>query len=240
MTVTYLSRTALPRSRRAPLDGRVTPITVLVADAQLMLVDAVARALDAYDDLDVLGCRPTAGVATLQAAIDHAPDVALIDYWLPEIQGPALARELGCRVPDTRIIHLGWFHGPEQVEQSLASGAVGFVPKSIAIPKLATAVRHAADGEVPVLEAQLTNHVDAMTRHADLVEDLEERFSRLTAREFAVLQLLAGGATSLDIARRLDIAEATVRTHVQRILTKTDGRSQLRVVAMAREAGLVP
>lgn len=239
MTVTYLRTTGLSRRPEPALDDGVT-ITVLVADAQFTFADALAASLAAWDGLDVLSCRPTSGVAALKAALDHTPDVALLDYWLPEIQGPALVHELQGRTPDTKVVHLGWFHSPTQVEESLAAGSVGFLPKSVPVAVVAEAVRRAAGGELPVFEERLARHVGAMTDHTDLVENLEERFSKLTAREFAVLQLLAGGATSLDIARSLAIAEATVRTHVQRILTKTEAGSQLRAVAMAREAGLVP
>lgn len=240
MSVSYLHRDKVAKPSSSGFPEDVTVIHVLIADAQGLFSDALARCLADWEDFEVLADRPLTGVRALHTALEHKPDVALIDYWLAEMDGPVIARELLARLPDTKVIHLSWFHGPDQVEASLASGAVGFLPKSLSVPQVAEAIHRAVGGERPVFEERLSRMVDAITQRADYIDRQASRFNTLTARELGVLRELAGGYTVDQIGRRLGITYGTARTHVRRIVQKTQARSQLEVVAMAKEQGLVP
>lgn len=213
---------------------------VLVADAQYLFADALATALDACADVDPLPHRPTNAVEAIAAVTTARPGVALVDYWLPDMEGPAATRSILARVPQTRVLLLSWFHGPPQIEAGLAAGAVGFLPKSLAVAQVAEGVRRAAGGEHPVFGEELAAVAAAIAERGRYVELNARRFAALSPRELEVLRLLGGGLTADDIAQRLDIAEPTVRTHVHKILAKTDARSQLEAVAMARDVGILP
>lgn len=218
----------------------VEPIKVLIADAQLLFADALALALAWSPDVAVVDERPETGLAVLQTARAHHPDVALIDFWLPDMEAPVLVRELHERVPETNVIHLAWFHGPPQAQASLNAGAASFLPKSITVERLAEGVRRAHAGERPVFGEQLDRLVQTIKARADFIDLVGERFATLTPRELEVLQLLAGGLTMVEIAARLDVKQNTARTHVQNLLQKTGARSQLELVLLARDQGLVP
>ncbi|MEX2621767.1 MAG: response regulator transcription factor [Egibacteraceae bacterium] len=216
------------------------PIKVLIADAQLLFADALALALGWSPDLALVEERPQTALAVIQVVAVHRPEVALVDFWLPDMEGPVLVRELHERVPDTKVIHLAWFHGPQQAQASLDAGATGFLPKSITVERLAEGIRRAHVGEHPVFGEQLDRLMQTIAARAEFVALVGERFARLTPRELEVLQLLAGGLTMVDIAAKLDVKQNTARTHVQNLLHKTGARSQLELVVLARDQGLVP
>lgn len=239
MSVTYLHKDRVSRRRAVQSHDPMRPITVLVADAQVLFADALASCLAHWEELRVLDDRPSNGVEVLQAAMEGRPQVILVDYWLGGMGGPTVAREILTRLPATKVVHLSWFHGPPHVEESLASGAVAFLPKSLRVEQVAEAVQRAAAGESPVFEKELSRLVDTLSRRAGIQEDVATRFDQLTPRELDVLRHLASGATVQDIAGQLGIRVATARTHVQRVLVKTQARSQLEAVAMARDQGLV-
>lgn len=132
---------------------RVRPIKVLIVDSQLLLADALVRVLSQAPGFTVFSDTPTNGPDAVKAVVAHRPDVALIDYWLEGMDAWAPAQALLSRLPHLKIIHLSWFHGPTQVEDSLASGAVGFLPKKLPVAKIEEAIRRAHGGENPVFEA---------------------------------------------------------------------------------------
>lgn len=217
----------------------MTPVRVLIADTQTLFSDALARSLAAWEDLAVLGELPCTGVAAIQAAASHKPDVVLLDYWLAEMDGPVTARQLLARLPATKVLHLSWFHGRDQVEASLASGAVGFLPKGVRVPQVVEAIRRAVAGECPVFEERLGRMVGAIEQRADEVDGDAERFATLTPRELEVVRELARGAPVAEVARRLGITYGTARTHHRRVLAKTESSSNLEVIAKAKNQGLV-
>lgn len=231
------SESASPKSKTP---RGMTGITVLVADSQLLFSDALAGCLAKWEEFTVLDERPITGIEALQAAVDRRPDVALIDYWLTEMDGPAVTRHLLARPLGTKVFHLSWGHERTHVEISLASGAVGFLPKSLRVAKVAEAIRRAVSGESPVFENQLARMVDAIRKQSDSAEEQARRFRTLTPRQLEVLRELARGRTVGQIAQHLGITYGTARTHVTRILAKTGAASQLEVVAMARAQALVP
>ncbi|MGH2703666.1 MAG: response regulator [Actinomycetota bacterium] len=214
--------------------------TVLVADAQRLFSEALAIALSRYPDLDVVdNNHPTSGLAAVEAAIDLRPDVALLDYWMVGMEGPAAARAILRRLPTCKIMLLSWLHGPAQVQEALDAGVVGFLPKSLGVGQVVDAIRRARAGEVPVYLEELKELLRNIELRDSEVEDMARRLGSLTPREIQILTLLSFGRRIEDVASDLSIAPGTLRTHVHNILKKTGARSQLEALAMARHHGLI-
>lgn len=213
---------------------------MLVADAQLLFSDALCVALSASASLDVLPENPADGRKAIAIAIADKPDVALVDFWMPEVNGPAVARTLGAQAPSVKVLHLSWFHGPVQIEESLTSGAVGFLPKSVRVALVAEAIERAQAGECPVFEEQLMGLVHTIAARQEHLAVIQDRLASLTPRQLEILRLVGAGLTVTDVTKRLDLREGTVRTHIHNILEKTGARSQLEAVALARDQGLIP
>jgi DNA-binding NarL/FixJ family response regulator len=212
---------------------------VLVADARFMVSDALGAALADYDELVVLDDRPTTGLEALKAANAHGPDVALLDYWLPDMEGPAAISSLLEWAPQTRVLSLAWFHGSDHIKAALRAGAVGFLPKSVSVAKVAEGIRRAHQGDDPVFGEKVADAVQALRERAQAPDNTGQRFTDLTAREMQILQLLAAGLPGDGIANRLGISTATARTHVEHMMRKMDTSSRLEAVAMAREVGIL-
>lgn len=212
---------------------------VLVADADYLVADALAAALAALGDVEVADARPGHGRAVLQAAAGKRVDVVLVDYWLPDMAGAAVVRQLRARAAQAKVVVLSSGHAPSHVRDALMAGAAGFVPKSVSVARVAEAIARVTAGEYPVFEAELAEMVDDLEAREEATEDVDARFAALTPRELEVLQALAAGRASTAVAEDLSVSYATVRTHVNRILAKTATSSQLEVVALARERGIV-
>lgn len=240
VTIIYMQTGVCDRPEKGVSLPGMDGIRVLIGDAQYLFADALGAALSAYSDFTVLTDHPRRGIDVFHAAADRHPHIALLDYWLPDMDGATVIRELHHRVPDVKVITLSWFHGPEQVQAALQAGAVGFLPKGVSVAKVAEGLRRAHQGEDPVFGEKVADLVDRLRASNDALDDVSARFSNLTAREIEILQFLSSGLSVVAIARRLGITEATARTHISRILTKTEAGSQLEAVTMARVAGLVP
>ncbi|MFN2606561.1 MAG: LuxR C-terminal-related transcriptional regulator [Acidimicrobiales bacterium] len=220
-------------------EAAVTDITVLVADAQRLFADALITALSRQPDLRPSAECPTTGPATIQLLGRLRPDVALVDYWMPAMEGPAVTRAAASSSPRTKVLLLSWLHGPIQIREALASGAAGFLPKSIGLDELEAAIRRAHQGEPLVYGPQLAKLAgDIEARYQDASEQTG-RLDTLSPREVEVLQLLGDGRTPHEIAEALFISQGTVKNHIHRILRKTGAQSQLEAVAMARRALLI-
>lgn len=213
---------------------------MLIADAQVLFSDALAIALGCCEGLEILPDLPTEGRKAVAMAIADKPDIILVDYWMPEMDGPAVARTLAVQATETKVMHLSWFHGPIQIQESLASGAVGFLPKSVRVSLVAEAIVRAQAGESPVFEEQLQGLARTIATRQQYLADMQTRLASLTPRQLEILRLVGAGLMVTDVAKRLGLREGTVRTHIHNILDKTGARSQLEAVALARDEGLIP
>lgn len=213
---------------------------VLVADAQLLFADALSLALGRGRNLQVVKALPTSGKEAVAAIAADSPDVALLDYRLTGMEGPAVVRAVHAQAPATKVVHLSWFYGPDDVERSLAAGAAGFLPKNVRVSVIADAVRRVHHGERAVLAGRTAGLTPLPGPAApDDPPTPAALLATLTPRQMEILRLAADGLAVRDIARRLDISEGTVRTHIHNILSRTGTRSQLEAVALARDAGVL-
>ena len=217
----------------------VAPIRILFADSQRMFADALGRALKNDPDFQVLEEYPGGGPETIDAAVLFQPDVAVLDYWLAGMDGPAVCTAILDRVPKCRVILLSWFYRADHVQTAFDAGAVGFIPKSLTVAQLEKAIRRAHAGESPVFEQELAGLVGAVERRSDEAREVGARLATLTPQEIRVLILLSLGLSVNGICERLVISRGTARNHIQKILTKTGAHSQIEAVAIAQQYGLI-
>ncbi|WP_107483996.1 DNA-binding response regulator, partial [Streptomyces recifensis] len=175
------------------------------------------------DDIEVVA-QVAAGDAILTAALEHRPDVALLDIELPGLSGLDAAALLRERVPGCRVLILTTFGRPGYLRRAMEAGAAGFLVKDGPVEELAQAVRRVLAGETvvdPVLAAAA----------------LSAGPNPLTGRECEVLTASVDGATVADIAARLHLSESTVRNYLSSAIGKTGTRNRAEAVREARQRG---
>lgn len=216
----------------------VPTTTVLVADGQRLLAEALSRTLQGYPDLRTVGTVAPNGEAAIKAIERERPDVALVDYWMPGLDGPAVTRAVARSTPATKVLLMSWAHGPDHVQEALAAGAVGFLPKSLTVDQLVQAVRQAQDGHGLVYAEQLATLVEYLNGRLDDAERKGAALATLTARELEILALLCTRSSSEQLLPELGITAGTLKNHIHKILAKTGANTRLEAIEIARWAGL--
>lgn len=215
-------------------------IRVLIVDDQDLLRAAFAALLRATDGIDVVG-EAANGREAVDLAARLRPDVVLMDLRLPEVDG-VRATELileAAEPPRPGILVLTVFDLDDYVYAALRAGASGFLLKDSPPETLLTGVRTVADGGMlfgPTITRRL---VETYMRVPPPGSGIPVQLSGLTQRELAVLRLIATGATNAEIAEHLVLSEGTVKTHVNRAMTKLGVSSRAQAVVVAYESGLV-
>jgi DNA-binding NarL/FixJ family response regulator len=216
---------------------------VLVADDHGLIRAGVRMLLAAESDIEVVGEAATGDEAVALARELHA-DLVIMDLRMPGLDGVEATRQLieeGGGDPDelTRVLVLSTYKDDASVYDSLRAGASGFVVKDVAPQDLVPAVRSIAKGD-SWIDPSVAGTVLAALRIAPAQRPVQsELVARLTAREREVLQLMAAGLSNAEIRDRLVLSEATVRTHVSRILMKTGSRDRSSAVVLAFQSRLV-
>lgn len=219
--------------------GHGMSIAVLVVDGQALFAGALAGVLEDRFGFDVIDERPETAAEAIDAARRHRPDVVLLDAWLPDMQGPAATRVLKDRLPDCKVLMLAGFYSPQQIDDALGAGVVGYLPKSIAVDELADAIRQANAGTYPVDPEQLATLRRTLRHRSAVASEHAERLASLTQRELEVLRLLNQGRSTKEIAEHLWVSAKTAGNHIQRIFDKTNTSSRGEVLAIARETGFL-
>lgn len=211
--------------------------SVVLADDQ-ELVRSGLRALLEARGVDVLA-EAEHGRAAVEMTRSHRPDVLVMDIRMPVMDGIAATREIVAAGLPTRVLILTTYDLDEYVYQALRAGAAGFMLKASPPDRLVAAIHVVAGGEAllaPSLTQRLiAEHVRRPPPGVGVPEELQE----LTEREREVLVLVSRGLSNADIAATLVVSLATVKTHVNRILTKLGLRSRVQAVVTAYETGLV-
>jgi len=214
-------------------------IRVLIADDQALVRDGFGMILDAQPDIEVVG-----GAADGREAIEMTralrPDVVLMDIRMPEVDGIEATRRLmadGGAAP--RILMLTTFDQNEYVYEAMKAGAGGFLLKDVRREELVNAVRVIAAGDALLAPALTRRLIEDFVRRPPPGQATPDALADLTERETGVLRLMARGMSNAEIAERLVVSEATVKTHVARILSKLGLRDRIQVVVMAYESGFV-
>ena len=214
------------------------PLRVLLADDQT-LVRTGFRLILGADGIDVVA-EATNGAEAVEAVRRTRPDVVLMDVRMPEMDGLEATRRILTGAPDNpRVIILTTFDLDRYVYAALSAGASGFLLKDVTPEHLTAAVRTVLAGDALLAPAITRRLVQRFTRHGGDTAALHRDLASLTPRELEVLGLLARGLSNAELATRLHLAEATVKTHVARILAKLGLRDRVQAVIAAYETGLV-
>jgi DNA-binding NarL/FixJ family response regulator len=218
-------------------------IRVVLADDQSLVRAGFRVLLESAGDVEIVGEAATGEEAVAHAA-SARPDVVLMDIRMPVMDGLEATRRIASDplLTGVRVLILTTFETDEYVFQALRAGASGFVVKDILPAELLTAVRVVAGGEALLspsvtrrLIAEFTARVPPSNAHRESTQQLEA----LTEREVTVLELVATGLSNREIADSLVVSEATVKTHVGRILSKLEARDRAQLVVFAYETGVV-
>lgn len=212
-------------------------IRVVVADDQEMVRAGFRLLLERVEDVDVVA-EAEDGEQAVARVREHRPDVALLDIRMPRLDGLSAARRVVDDVPETKVIILTTFDSDDYVHDALHAGASGFLLKSSPPERLVTAIRTVAAGEALLDPAVTRRVIEGFTRQPLPVGPGTE-LERLTERELDVLRQVARGLSNIEIAGELFITEATVKTHVARLLAKLGLRDRVQAVVYAYENGVV-
>jgi DNA-binding NarL/FixJ family response regulator len=242
MAFTAAKRPASPHSERAPQDSlpgmgmnvsanrpATEPTTILIVDDHALLREGLRGLLQSQDDMRVVG---EAGDSVTAAAVaaQQCPDIVLLDIGVPGGDGGNTVGQIRASSPCSRVIVLSMHEGPRLVQEALASGAQGYLLKSIRWQQLVAAIRAVrADGDWVVL---------GVSRESLACGVPEQQGSEaLSAREREILALVGQALSNRQIASRLMLTEATVKRHLRNIFAKLDAVSRIDAVNKAARDG---
>ncbi len=210
---------------------------VAVADDQELVRSGLRGLLEARG-LDVVG-EAGDGRAAVALAHELQPDVLVMDIRMPVLDGISATRELTSSGSATRVLVLTTYDLDRYVYDALQAGAAGFLLKASPPDRLAEAVRVVAAGEALLAPSLTRRLIAAHISRPPPVDGAPPALADLTEREREVLALVARGLSNDEIAARLVVSPATVKTHVNRVLSKRQLRSRAQAVVLAYETGLV-
>jgi DNA-binding NarL/FixJ family response regulator len=213
-------------------------VRVVIVQDHHLLATAIARILDSEPDLTVCGIARNGSDAASLAARERA-DVALLDFRLPDVSGPAAAGLILSAIPSTAIV----FHSADELESDLLdaidAGAIAYLTKSAAADQIVEAVRRAAHGEVLIPVALFAKAIERQQRVSVEAAEHQRLVAQFTPRELEVLHLLAEALDTGEIASELGIAPHTVEWHVRHLIEKLQVHSKLQAVIEAARRGLI-
>jgi DNA-binding NarL/FixJ family response regulator len=217
-------------------------IGVLLADDQELMRMGFRMVIDSQPDMAVVG-EVANGRDAIDAVAALVPEVVLMDVRMPEMDGVQATRLLTEADSPARIIILTTFDLDEYVYAALRAGASGFLLKDSPPAQLLSAIRAVANGDA-VVAPRVTRRLLSTFSHrlpatGEPTTEERQRLETLTAREREVLLEVARSLTNAEIAERLVLSEATVKTHVGRILSKLELRDRVQIVVFAYETGLI-
>lgn len=208
------------------------PARLLIVDDHVLVRDGLAGLIEPQPDLTVIGQAGTVRDA-IEAARRLRPDLILMDITLPDGSGSQAARIIRSELPEIKIVFLTVHEDDDVLFTAIASGAAGYLPKSLRTAELLTRLRAAVQGEIALPPAIARRILDEFGRLPATTETDEA--GGLTDRETEIVRELAHGASNREIARKLVISENTVRNHVSNILAKLHLHSRRDVAGYARK-----
>jgi DNA-binding NarL/FixJ family response regulator len=217
-------------------------IRVLLVDDQQLVRAGLAMVLDAQDDMRVVG-QAGNGAEAVRLAADTRCDIILMDVRMPRMDGIEATKRIlahcdagGWAAP--RIVMLTTYDVDEYLLQAIRAGASGFLLKNSEPEALLDAVRTIHTGDSVIAPSATKRLIEHVATGASAPVERDPRLDTLSDREREVLELIASGQSNQEISTTLYLSEATVKTHVRRILSKLDVRDRVQAVVFAYESGL--
>jgi len=207
---------------------------VLIADDQRVVREGLATIIGAIPDMEVVGLAAD-GAEAVALAAEHRPDVVLMDLRMPRMDGVEATAAIRDSGVGSQVVVLTTYADDESIIGALSAGAVGYLTKDATRDDIRRALEAAAAGQSvldPAVQASLLKAAQASPNRPATLPD------GLTDREAEVLVLIAAGRSNAEIAEQLYVAEATVKTHVNRIFAKTHSRDRTQAAAYAHRNGL--
>jgi DNA-binding NarL/FixJ family response regulator len=216
-------------------------IRVLIADDQPVVRDGLAMLLGLLDDVEVIATAAD-GIEAVQLARSERPDIVLMDLRMPRLEGAEATRQILALLPDTRILVLTTYADDEFLFPALQAGARGYLTKDATAEEIEHAIRALIAGHThldPAIQERLVAavlHQEPATPAAEPAPESQPVLpDELTPREVEVLKLIAAGLSNREIADKLFLSNATVKTHINRIFYKTGARDRAQAVRYAYE-----
>jgi DNA-binding NarL/FixJ family response regulator len=222
------------------------PIRVLIADDQRVVREGLSMLVGLIEDVNVVGVACD-GAEAVRLAEAQQPDVILMDLRMPDLDGIAATAQLCERLPSARVLVLTTYVDEDAIVPALQAGALGYLTKDASAEQIETAIRAVHAGQThldPAVQERLVAAVISRPPSPGFADPGSPgaRARRppdgLTIREAEVLSLLASGLSNAEIAQRLYLSHATVKTHINRIFAKTGVRDRAQAVRYAYQHGL--
>jgi DNA-binding NarL/FixJ family response regulator len=219
------------------------PIRVLIADDQRVVREGLSMLVGLIDDVKVVGVACD-GAEAVRLAEAQQPDVILMDLRMPDLDGIAATAQLCERLPAVRVLVLTTYADEDAIVPALRAGALGYLTKDASAEQIETAIRAVHAGQTHLDPAVQERLVAAVVSRPSAPADPglgpvdRKPPDGLTIREAEVLSLLASGLSNAEIAQRLYLSHATVKTHINRIFAKTGVRDRAQAVRYAYQHGL--
>jgi DNA-binding NarL/FixJ family response regulator len=214
----------------------VKTIRILLADDHAYVRQGTRELLEQQDDLEVVG-EADNGRAVVQLALKEHPDVVIMDFAMPELNGIEATRQIKAVAPGIAILVLTAYDSEQYVFAFLEAGAAGYLLKDISVEELVNAIRAVHGGESilhPAIARKVINHFSK----PDSRQTTDDLLEQLTEREVEVLRLAAKGMSNRDISRELSISVRTVQTHLSNVFNKLGVGSRTEAVVLGLRKGL--
>jgi DNA-binding NarL/FixJ family response regulator len=213
-------------------------IRVLLCDDQALFRSGFRMILEARPDIEVVG-EAEDGLQAVELALGTKPDVILMDVRMPHLDGVGATRRIAESGNEARVIVLTTYDLDEYVYDAIRAGASAFLLKDVQPTQLVDAIRVVARGEALLAPTVTRRLLDRFARSLPEAGPPPAALSSLTEREVEVLRLMAAGLSNAELAERLVLSEATVKSHVSNVLRKLGVRDRVQAVILAYDAGLV-
>jgi len=228
--------------RRGKARGPTMRITVLLADDHRIIREGLHICLEREGGIAVIG-EAQNGREAVRLARELKPDVVVMDVTMPDLNGIEATRQILRGVPGTKVLGLSVHSDRRYVGEMLRAGASGYLLKDCAFEELTRAIQALARGEAylsPRISQTVLEEYAGGARGAGGGRQREDRVSSLSAREREVLQLLAEGNATKEVAQRLHLSPKTVETHRQHVMEKLEMHSVAELTRYAIQTGLTP